>query len=166
MWYPAQVSQKPRLKHARAMEAPLSLGRWRKQQSHVCVCKANQPTSNFHDITRHDVAGFDPLHCLPVLPVHFAHLGLVLLERLDGIFSIAFLLRFKWNSYQTFLKWTNHVSTVGAWLSYPWYQCISYRSPPLETQIHSQTFPLLLLIDHFNSSSGHSTTIFGCVLTT
>ena len=59
---------------------------------------AGQPTSNLHDVTRHDVSGLDPLHSFPVLPVHFPHLGLVLLKCLDGILSIAFLVRRKTDS--------------------------------------------------------------------
>lgn len=131
--------------------------------------KATGPTSDFHDVTGHDVAGLDPLHCLPVLPVHFAHLGLVLLERLDGIFSIAFLLRLERNSYQAFLRCTNNVRAACARASDsggPMDQCIFVQSSPPERLIHSQIFPLQLLIALFSSSSGHSTTIFGCVLTT
>lgn len=128
--------------------------------------KATGPTSDFHDVTGHDVAGLDPLHRLPVLPVHLAHLGLVLLERLDGIFSIAFLLRLERNSYQAFLRRTDDVRAACARASDPagpTDRCIFVRSAPPERLIRSQTFPLQPLIALFRSSSGHSTTIFGCV---
>lgn len=64
--------------------------------------KAGQPTSNLHDVTRHNVSGLDPLHGLPVLPVHFPHLRLILLKCLNGILSIAFLVRRKEIQYQRF----------------------------------------------------------------
>lgn len=67
----------------------------------VSICKkprAAQPTSNLHDVARHKVSGLDPLHSFPVLPVHFPHLRLILLECLNGILSIAFLVRRKRNS--------------------------------------------------------------------
>lgn len=57
------------------------------------VKRGGQPTGNLHDVAGHNVSGLDPLHRLPVLPVHFAHLGLVLLKRLNGILSVAFLVR-------------------------------------------------------------------------
>lgn len=54
---------------------------------------AGKPTCHLHDVAGHDVSGLDPLHRLPVLPVHFAHLGLVLLKGLNGVLSIAFLVK-------------------------------------------------------------------------
>lgn len=67
----------------------------------VIICQfrgAGEPTSNLHDVTRHDVSGLDPLNSFPVLPVHFAHLRLILLKRLNGILSIAFLVGIKCDS--------------------------------------------------------------------
>lgn len=48
-------------------------------------------TSYFHDVPRYDVFGLDPLHRLPVLPVDFPHLRLVLFKCLDGIFRVTLL---------------------------------------------------------------------------
>lgn len=49
-------------------------------------------TGNLHHVTGDDLSGLDPLHALPVRPVNFAHLGLVLLQRLDGTLCVALLL--------------------------------------------------------------------------
>ena len=50
-------------------------------------------TSYFNDLPRDDVSSPDPLHALLVLPVHLAHLRLVLLQRLDGVLRVALLVR-------------------------------------------------------------------------
>lgn len=48
-------------------------------------------TRNLHHVTGDHLPGFDPLHALPVRPVNFAHLGLVLLQRLDGTLCVSLL---------------------------------------------------------------------------
>lgn len=67
------------------------------------ITDAGQLTSNLHYVTRHDVSGLDPLHSFPVLSVHFPHLRFILFKRLNGIFSIALLVR-RWDSGQIFLS--------------------------------------------------------------
>lgn len=48
-------------------------------------------TRHLHNIPRDNFSGLDHLHTLSVRTVDFAHLRLVLLESLDGIFSITLL---------------------------------------------------------------------------
>ena len=48
-------------------------------------------TSYFNDLPRDDVSSPDPPHALLVLPVHLAHLGLILLQRLNGVLSVPLL---------------------------------------------------------------------------
>lgn len=48
-------------------------------------------TRHLHDVSRDNFSGLDPLHTLSVRTVNLAHLRLVLLESLDGTFSITLL---------------------------------------------------------------------------
>ncbi len=56
-------------------------------------------TGHLHNVSRDDFSGLDPLHTLSVRTVNLAHLRLVLLESLDGIFSVTLL----WHT-QTVIK--------------------------------------------------------------
>lgn len=53
--------------------------------------KKNCLTGHLHNVSGDDFSGLDHLHTLPVRTVNFAHLRLVLLKSLDGIFSVTLL---------------------------------------------------------------------------
>lgn len=70
-------------------------------------------TGHFHNISRNNISGFDPLYALPVLPIHFPHLGLVFLKSLYGVLGISFLqARLKLNKHAKNFKQKNRLHIV------------------------------------------------------
>lgn len=72
-------------------------------------------TGNLHHITRNDLPGLDSLNALPVRPVNFPHLRLVLLQGLNGTFRIALLLNTGQNRKHWFQCWYHDLPEHTNW---------------------------------------------------
>lgn len=73
-------------------------------------------TRHLHNISRDDFSGLDHLHTLSVRTVDFAHLRLILLESLDGIFSVALLWLEKHSIGSIWVKVVNSNQNTQTWL--------------------------------------------------